>query len=360
MKKYVRVMDGIKSNAGGFEYKLDEENIADNWNPKANTPEEMGGFNFSTEDKILRWLHRGKIIYDVIIPDDAEVILCNEEKGIYRTNKIIITNPRNITDELVLELYKKTTLSDKIIAQCLVTLLWKDRKEISKYIIKDRVNPKNINNIMNEFKDYVSNGDFIYEKLWDDAKEIYDILYEIQNNLLICLYLDKEPYIKNITDDKVINLTGESGSGKSYYSKKKLNNDEYIVIDTDIVFGNESSDNKESLKIRELFKNKTKDSFITDFDTCYKEILKYFKNSGKTIVIDSAQFRNIKDYSILKGKVIIMRTCIDTCYKRCLKRFELRNKNASKEEKEKFANKKLGMYNWYKSLNDFIININNL
>ena len=28
MKKYVRVMDGIKSNAGGFEYKLDEINIA--------------------------------------------------------------------------------------------------------------------------------------------------------------------------------------------------------------------------------------------------------------------------------------------------------------------------------------------
>lgn len=360
MKKYVRVMDGIKSNAGGFEYKLDEENIVDNWNPKANTPEEMGGFNFSTEDKILRWLHRGNIIYDVIIPDDAEVILCDEEKGIYRANKIIVTNPRNITDELVLDLYKKTTLSDKIIAQCLVTLLWKDRKEISKYIIKDRVNLKNINNIMSEFKDYVSNGDFNYEKLWDDAKEIYDILYETQNNLLISLYLDKEPYIKNITDDKVINLTGESGSGKSYYSKKYLNNNEYIVIDTDIVFGNESSDNKESLEIRELFKNRTKDSFITDFDNCYKEILKFFKDSGKTIVIDSAQFRNIKDYSILKGKVIIMRTCIDTCYERCLKRFELRNKDASDEEIEKFANKKLGMYKWYKLLNDFIININNL
>ncbi len=26
-KKYVRVMDGLKSNAGGFEYKLDEINM---------------------------------------------------------------------------------------------------------------------------------------------------------------------------------------------------------------------------------------------------------------------------------------------------------------------------------------------
>ena len=89
MEKYVRVMDGIKSNAGGFEYKLDEINISDNWNPNERESEKIGGFNFTTEDKILRWLHRGDTIYDVIIPEDAEIILFNEEKGIYRTNKII-------------------------------------------------------------------------------------------------------------------------------------------------------------------------------------------------------------------------------------------------------------------------------
>ena len=121
--KYVRVMDGLKSNAGGFEYKLDEVNIASIWNPKTLEPEQMGGFNFSREDKILRWLHRGDTIYDVIVSDDAEVILCDEEKGIYRSNKIIVTNPRTITDELVINLYKKNTLSNKIIGECLVTLL---------------------------------------------------------------------------------------------------------------------------------------------------------------------------------------------------------------------------------------------
>ena len=35
MTKYVRVMDGLKSNAGGFEYKIDEVNIANNWNPNS-------------------------------------------------------------------------------------------------------------------------------------------------------------------------------------------------------------------------------------------------------------------------------------------------------------------------------------
>jgi hypothetical protein len=30
LTKYVRVMDGVKSNAGGFDYKIDEVNIANN------------------------------------------------------------------------------------------------------------------------------------------------------------------------------------------------------------------------------------------------------------------------------------------------------------------------------------------
>ena len=72
-------MDGLKSNAGEFSYKLDEINVADKWDPSTKEPEKMGGFNFSSEDKILRWLHRGDTIYDVIIPEDAEIILCNEE-----------------------------------------------------------------------------------------------------------------------------------------------------------------------------------------------------------------------------------------------------------------------------------------
>ena len=37
----------------------------------------------------------------------------DEEKGIYRANKIIVTNPRNITDELVLDLYKKVLCARK-------------------------------------------------------------------------------------------------------------------------------------------------------------------------------------------------------------------------------------------------------
>lgn len=182
MSKYVRVMDGAKSNAGGFEYKLDEVNIAKLWNPSTMEPDKMGGFNFGTEDKILRWLHRGDTIYDVDIPNGAIVILCDESKGVYRSNKIIVSNPKKITDDLVLDLYKKTTLSNKILADCLVTLIWKDRIKISKYIINDRVNKNNVDEFYTEFMNYSSKNNFESDELKAKYKELEDMLLKIKMN----------------------------------------------------------------------------------------------------------------------------------------------------------------------------------
>jgi dephospho-CoA kinase len=360
MSKYVRVMDGLKSNAGGFEYKLDEVNIADKWNPNSLKAEETGGFNFGTEDKILRWLHRGDTIYDVIIPDDAEVIKVDDEKGIYRSNKIIVTNPRKITDEMVVELYKKSTLSNKIIAQCLLTLIWKNRLEISKYIIKDRVDMDNVNEILEEFVNYAGDKNLAYES----TQEIYNILKEIQSPIDISLYVDKEPYIKDLTNDKIINLTGQSGSGKSTYASKHFNSDEYLIVDTDEIlsehrFENSSGINKE---LGEHFRNKYKElpNCGDDFDLIYSEILDYCKKYNKTIVIDCAQFHCIKDINLLKGKIIIIRTCIDTCYQRTINRFKENNPNYTNKELEKYMEKKKAIFKWYKFSNEFIEKINKL
>lgn len=73
MSKYLRLMDGEKSNAGGFKIEVGKVVKADNWNPKVTNPKKMVGFNFSTEYKIIRWIHRGDTLYDVEIPEDAEV-----------------------------------------------------------------------------------------------------------------------------------------------------------------------------------------------------------------------------------------------------------------------------------------------
>ena len=188
--KYVKVMDDTKSNANGFEYKIGKINIANKWNPNEKDPKEMGGFNFSTEDKILRWLHRGNTIYDVEIPQDAEIIEVDSPNcphGVFRTNKIIVNNPRKLTKDLILDLYKKSNLPEKTYYQCIVIFLYKRQKDISKYIIEDRIDKNNINAAIEEFENYIKgeNKEFNYEELWFDAKEIYNILINIKNNYQI-------------------------------------------------------------------------------------------------------------------------------------------------------------------------------
>lgn len=194
MSEYIRLMDGTKSNAGGFELKLNEVNIAQTWNPNTLDPAKMGDFNFSTDEKILRWIHRGDTIYDVELPEDTEMIDCpskNCPHGVFRTSKIILSNPRKVTEELVLDFYKKSDLPENTYYQCLVILLYKNYINVAKYIIKDRINEDNINTYIEEFERMITDKhdgnvyEFKYEELWDEAKEIYDILKVIKNKNML-------------------------------------------------------------------------------------------------------------------------------------------------------------------------------
>ena len=145
--KYMRVMYGLRSHAGGFEYKLNEVNETSNWNPNASNPEDFGGFNFSTEDKIFRWLLRGDTLYDVEVPDGAEIIECenkNAPHGVFRSNKIIIKNPRKLDKEIVMDLYLKSDLPDNSYFQCLTFLSLRNYDEVCKRIIKYKVNKDNV------------------------------------------------------------------------------------------------------------------------------------------------------------------------------------------------------------------------
>ena len=372
MSKYVRVMDGLKSNANGQEFKLDEVIVADTWNTSTQDSEKMGGFNFSTEDKILRYIFRGDTLYDVIIPEDAKVVECkskNAPHGIFRANKIIVTNPRPITEEMVIDIYKKSTLPTSTYFQCIYCLLFRKYINASKYIIKDLINLGNIDEAIKEFESFAARskgndtGIFDYEKLFPEAKEIYNILKEIQSPLDISLYVDKEPYIKELTDDRIINLTGQSGSGKSTYANKYFNSDEYLVIDTDDIFSESRymGSNGINKELGDYFRSKYKTlpNCSDDFDLIYSEILEYCKKYDKTIVIDCAQFHCIKDISLLKGKLVVIRTCIDTCYHRTIERFKNNNPNYTNEEIEKFMEKKKNLFKWYKYSNKFIENMEN-
>ena len=182
MNKYLKVMFGNKGT--NYEYKIDELNIANNWNPTTYDPKNMGGFNFSTEDKILRWLVRGDTIYDVVIPEDAQVIDCPSESaphGVFRCNKIILTNPRTMTDELAMDLYLKSNLPEKSYYKSLAGVAIRGYRNTSLKIIEDKVNKDNIELVLSEIEEFVKP----YQDIKDEQTDtkVYDEVMEILNRI---------------------------------------------------------------------------------------------------------------------------------------------------------------------------------
>lgn len=155
MNKYVRVMDGLKSNAGGFEYKLNEINVSDSWNSEAHSGKEFGGFNFTTESCILRWLHRGSTIYDVEIPKDAETVKIEGATILFRANKIIVKNPRKVNDDLALHYYEISNIPEKSYYKALGAVAVMNYKKTALKILKDKVNKNNINEVLEEWNEFI-------------------------------------------------------------------------------------------------------------------------------------------------------------------------------------------------------------
>ena len=157
MNKYIKVMFGNKGV--DYEYKIDEVNVANVWNPEAKSGKEFGGFNFTTPEKLLRWLHRGDTIYDVIIPDDAIVIDVKDSAtphGVFRSDKIILTNPRKVTDDIALEFYKISTIPEEAYPNALGAVAVMNYFKTAKTILKDKVNKDNINFYLSEWNDFTS------------------------------------------------------------------------------------------------------------------------------------------------------------------------------------------------------------
>lgn len=183
-KKYVKVMFDNKSGALNMIYQINKINVAENWNPSANTPEEMGGFNFSTEDNIFRWLIRGDVIYDVEIPEGAQVVECKNDStfnGVFRCNKIIITNPRKITDEIAMELYYKSNLPEKSYYKSLLGCAIRGYKNTCLQVIIDKINKDNVDLVLSEAEEFVTpfnssgtaiNGIEVYEEVMEILKYI--------------------------------------------------------------------------------------------------------------------------------------------------------------------------------------------
>lgn len=183
--KYMKVM--FENKEFNFKYKIDEVNTANNWNPNTSEPEQMGGFDFYTEDKILRWLVNGDTVYDVIIPDGTKIIECSSELsplGVIKSNKIIPTNPRHITDELAMNFYLKSNLPDKEYYKSLAGVAIMGYRNTALMIIKDKINKDNITLALSEIENFIkSYQNKEIKKIFENNSEVYNEVMGILNNI---------------------------------------------------------------------------------------------------------------------------------------------------------------------------------
>lgn len=178
-KKYIKVMFGNKG--ANFEYKIDEVNVATIWNPDAKSGKEFGGFNFSVPEKIIRWIHRGDTLYDVILPEDSEVIDVVETPtphGVFRSNKIILTNPRKITDDDALEFYKISTIPEATYYKAMGAVAIMGYDKTAKQILKDKVNKNNVEEVLEEWNNFIDRPDRKDKN--STVKDIEKALYEMR------------------------------------------------------------------------------------------------------------------------------------------------------------------------------------
>lgn len=120
----------------------------------------------------------GDTLYDVEVSEGAEVINVENYKtpnGIYRANKIILTNPRIANDKLTLELYKKSNMPLKTYFESIAALAMRGCYETALEIIKDKVNEDNIDIVIEEYNNFL--------KPWHEGHINYDVYNKVKENL---------------------------------------------------------------------------------------------------------------------------------------------------------------------------------
>ncbi len=163
--------------------------------------------------------------------------------------------------------------------------------------------------------------------------------------------IDKGLYYKKISNDNVINITGEGGSGKSTLANGYRNDENYVVVDYDMILLNPNVGTIEyelkQMLIKKyeniLFENINKvgiDKVKANFTTMYNEIINYLSNRKKTIVLDGTQLRFINDVKVIKGEFVALRPSIQTCVSQSVQRFIQNNPQVTAEQIQEYTQKR--------------------
>ena len=197
--------------------------------------------------------------------------------------------------------------------------------------------------------------------------------------------ISKPLLYRKLTNDKVINITGEGGAGKSTLCENfRKNPNEYIVIDFDSINLNNNKVGTLEYDLVKLIVNKYgKDIFprthhrngekqmpINEdffekcsicFATIYDEIINYLEPTGKVIVIDGSQYRFVNDATKIKGEFIALRTSLETCLNQSFSRHKKLNPEETEEQLFKHRQSKKEMFKIFNPLlNSTINNVANI
>lgn len=185
-------------------------------------------------------------------------------------------------------------------------------------------------------------------------------------------FIDKEDIEITCTKDKIINITGMIGAGKTTKADKYRKNKDYIVISLDCLYRGQDKENmnEETIRINKILKEKFSEQDNEKyFKEYYYEILKYINNYNKSItwVLEGQQIYRYLNLEDIKGKLIIKRTCIIKCWKRSIirhikrKKEELKNKKITKKQYYDniwyWIKRRTKQLKYYKELNRFLYKI---
>ena len=192
--------------------------------------------------------------------------------------------------------------------------------------------------------------------------------------------ISKPLLYRKLTNDKVLNITGEGGAGKSTLCENfRKNANEYIVIDFDSINLNNNKVSTLEYDLVKLIVNKygkdifprthhrngEKQMLINEeffekcsicFATIYDEIINYLEPTGKVIVIDDSQYRFVNDASKIKGEFIALRTSLETCLNQSFSRHKKLNQEETEEQLFKHRQNKKEMFKIFNPLLNSTIN----
>lgn len=153
--KYYRVIQAVKGYRDGRRFPLNEVVISDKKvNIDAKAREDIGGFYISTLDYIFRWIIRGDTLCEVTIPEDTKIYKTTSENGIFVADKIILSNPIKLDEELVMKLYKSSSLPEISYFKAMTACAICGYTNVALKVCEEKVNKRNVDIAIKELEEF--------------------------------------------------------------------------------------------------------------------------------------------------------------------------------------------------------------